>query len=106
MVIFVALMINDILLLDFFNSLGLPTITTGSIGVFSYRLYLPFPLEPLNNIFSGKQYDIKVYTLQGYKVMALTGNIINMSHLSSATYIVKALDKVENEEVSYRVVKN
>ena len=45
-------------------------------------------------------------TLQGYKVMALTGNIINMSHLSSATYIVKALDKVENEEVSYKVVKN
>ena len=29
-----------------------------------------------------------------------------MSYLSSATYIVKALDKVENEEVSYKVVKN
>jgi len=26
--------------------------------------------------------------------MALTGNTIDMSHLSSATYIVKALDKV------------
>ena len=32
--------------------------------------------------------------------MALTGNTIDMSHLS-LTYIVKALDKVENEEVSY-----
>ena len=37
--------------------------------------------------------------------MALTGNTIDMS-LSSATYIVKALDEVENEEVSYKVVKN
>ena len=53
-----------------------------------------------------KQYDIEVYTLQGKKVMALTGNTIDMSYLSSATYIVKALDKVENEEVSYKVVKN
>lgn len=106
MVIFVALMINDILLLDFFNSLGLPTSTTGSIGVFSYRLYLPFPLEPFYNIFSGKQYDIKVYNSQGNKVIALTGNTINMSHLSSATYIVKALDKLEKEKGSYKVVKN
>ena len=38
--------------------------------------------------------------------MALTGNTIDMLYLSSATYIVKALDKVENEEVSYKVVKN
>ena len=38
--------------------------------------------------------------------MALTGNTIDMSYLSSDTYIVKALDKVENEEVSYKFVKN
>jgi hypothetical protein len=44
--------------------------------------------------------------MTGNKVMVLTGNTIDMSHLSSATYIVKALDKVENEEVSYKVVKN
>ena len=55
---------------------------------------------------SDKEYDIGVYTVQGKKVMALTGITIDMSHLSSATYIVKALDKVENEEVSYKVVKN
>jgi len=69
-------------------------------------LYLPFPLEPFYNIFSGKQYDIKVYNSQGNKVIALTGNTINMSHLSSATYIVKALDKLEKEKGSYKVVKN
>jgi uncharacterized protein (TIGR02145 family) len=66
----------------------------------------PNPTTSIVTIQGGKQYDIEVYTLQGKKVMALTGNTIDMSHLSSATYIVKALDKVKNEEVSYKVVKN
>jgi hypothetical protein len=44
--------------------------------------------------------------MTGNKVMAIKGNTIDMSHLSSATYIVKALDKLENKEVSYKVVKN
>ena len=66
----------------------------------------PNPTTSVVTLQGGKQYDIVVYTLQGKKVMALTGNTIDMSHLSSATYIVKALDKVENEEVSYKVVKN
>ena len=66
----------------------------------------PNPTTSIVTLQGGKQYDIEVYSLQGKKVMALTGNTIDMSHLSSATYIVKALDKVENEEVSYKVVKN
>jgi len=66
----------------------------------------PNPTTSIVTLQGGKQYDIEVYTLQGKKVMALTGNTIDMSHLSSATYIVKALDKVENEEMSYKVVKN
>ena len=66
----------------------------------------PNPTTSIVTLQGGKQYDIEVYTLQGNKVMALTGNTIDMSHLSSATYIVKALDKVKNEEVSYKVVKN
>ena len=66
----------------------------------------PNPTTSIVTLQGGKQYDIEVYTLQGKKVMALTGNTIDMSHLSSATYIVKALDKIENEEVSYKVVKN
>ena len=41
-----------------------------------------------------------------FYLLSLTGNTIDMSHLSSATYIVKALDKVENKELSYKVVKN
>ena len=41
----------------------------------------------------------------GNKVMSLTGNAIDMSHLSSATYIVKALDKSVNKAVSYKVIK-
>jgi len=66
----------------------------------------PNPTTSIVTLQGDKEYDIEVYTLQGKKVMALTGNTIDMSHLSSATYIVKALDKVENEEVSYKVVKN
>jgi len=66
----------------------------------------PNPTTSIVTLQGGKQYDIEVYTLQGKKVMALTGNTIDMSHLSAAPYIVKALDKVENEEVSYKVVKN
>ena len=66
----------------------------------------PRPTSSLLALNSDKEYDIEVYDMAGNKVMALTGNTIDMSHLSSATYIVKALDKVENEEVSYKVVKN
>ena len=66
----------------------------------------PNPTSSLLALNSDKEYDIEVYDMAGNKVMALTGNMIDMSHLSSATYIVKALDKVENEEVSYKVVKN
>ena len=66
----------------------------------------PNPTSSLLALNSDKEYDIEVYDMAGNKVMGLTGNTIDMSHLSSATYIVKAIDKVENEEVSYKVVKN
>lgn len=69
-------------------------------------ILFPNPTSSLLALNSDKEYDIEVYDMAGNKVMALTGNTIDMSHLSSATYIVKALDKVENEEVSYKVVKN
>ena len=68
--------------------------------------FYPNPTSSLLALNSDKKYDIEVYDMAGNKVMAVTGNTIDMSHLSSATYIVKALDKVENEEVSYKVVKN
>jgi hypothetical protein len=72
---------------------------------FTPTLY-PNPTSSLLALNSDKEYDIEVYDMAGNKVMALTGNTIDMSNLSSATYIVKALDKVENQEVSYKVVKN
>ena len=68
--------------------------------------FYPNPTSSLLALNSDKEYDIEVYDMAGNKLMALTGNTIDMSHLSSATYIVKALDKVQNEEVSYNVVKN
>jgi len=55
---------------------------------------------------SDKQYDIEVYDILGNKVMELTGNTIDMEHLSSATYIVNALDTETNEILSYKVIKH
>ena len=66
----------------------------------------PNPTSSLLALNSDKEYHIEVFDMKGNKVMALKGNTIDMSHLSSATYIVKALDKLENKEVSYKVVKN
>jgi hypothetical protein len=55
---------------------------------------------------SDNQYEIEVYDILGNKVMELTGNTIDMGHLSSATYIVNALDTETNERLSYKVIKN
>ncbi|MDA9201858.1 T9SS type A sorting domain-containing protein [Flavobacteriaceae bacterium] len=66
----------------------------------------PNPTSSLLALNSDKQYDIEVYDMAGNKLMALTGNSINMEHLSTATYIVKATDKSNNEELTYKVVKN
>ena len=87
--------------------LQLYNLQTASTNEYSNVISIyPNPTTSIVNLKGDKQYDIEVYNLQGKKVMALRGNTIDMSHLSSATYIVKALDKVENEEVSYKVVKN
>jgi hypothetical protein len=66
----------------------------------------PNPTSYLLALNSDKEYDIEVYDMLGNKLMALTGNSINMEHLSTATYIVKATDKSNNEELTYKVVKN
>ena len=68
--------------------------------------FFPNPTSSQLSLNSDKVYEIEVYDMAGKKVMAQTGNTIDMTHLSSATYIVKTLDKAENEEVSYKVVKN
>lgn len=54
---------------------------------------------------SDKDYQIEVYDLLGNKVMELTGNTIDMKHLSSATYIVNALDLETQESLSYKIIK-
>ncbi len=81
--------------------------STASTNEYSNAITIyPNPTISIVTLQGDKEYDIEVYDMAGNKVMALTGNTIDMSHLSSAAYIVKALDKVENEEVSYKVVKN
>ena len=69
------------------------------------RLF-PNPTTSKVALNSDKQYDIEVYDILGNKVMELTGNTIDMEHLSSATYIVNALDTETNERLSYKVIKN
>ena len=54
---------------------------------------------------SEKVYQIEVFDLTGNKVMELKGNTINVEHLSSATYIVNAIDLETKESLSYKVVK-
>ena len=66
----------------------------------------PNPTTSILTIEGDKEYYVEVYDMAGNKVMALTGNSINMEHLSKATYIVKATDKSNNEELTYKVVKN
>ena len=66
----------------------------------------PNPTTSIVTVKGGKQYDIEVYDIVGNKVMALSGNTINMAHLSTATYIVNAIDKETNEKLSYKVIKN
>jgi len=69
------------------------------------RLF-PNPTTSKVALNSDNQYDIEVYDILGNKVMELTGNTIDMEHLSSATYIVNALDTETNERLSYKVIKN
>ena len=66
----------------------------------------PNPTTSILTIEGNKDYQIKVYDLLGNKVLETEGNNINMDHLSTATYIVKATDKSNNEELTYKVVKN
>ena len=54
---------------------------------------------------SDKVYQIEVFDLSGNKVMELKGNTISVEHLSSATYIVNAIDLETKESLSYKVVK-
>ena len=68
--------------------------------------FYPNPTTSIVTILGGKQYSIEVYDLLGNKVLETEGNNINMGHLSTATYIVKATDKSNNEELTYKVVKN
>lgn len=66
----------------------------------------PNPTSSILTIEGNKEYQIKVYDLLGNKVLETQGNSINMEHLSTATYIVKATDKSNKEELTYKVVKN
>ena len=65
----------------------------------------PNPTTSIATIEGSKEYIVKVYDMTGRKIMTRIGNTIDMSNLSPATYIIKALDSSNNEELTYRVIK-
>ena len=66
----------------------------------------PNPTSSTVTINGNKAFDIKVYDMTGRKIMTHTGNTIDMSNLSPATYIIKAVDNSNNEEFTYKVIKD
>jgi len=66
----------------------------------------PNPTSSTVTINGNKAFDIKVYDMTGRKIMTHTGNTIDMSNLSPATYIIKIVDNSNNEEFTYKVIKN
>lgn len=68
---------------------------------------LAFPNPTTNELAlnSDKVYQIEVFDLTGNKVMEFKGNTISVEHLSSATYIVNAIDLETKESLSYKVIK-
>ena len=81
------------------------SLSTNPVESNSFSIY-PNPTTSILTIEGNKEYQIKVYDLLGNKVLETQGNSINMEHLSTATYIVKATDKSNNQELTYKVVKN
>lgn len=71
----------------------------------SRTILFPNPTNSEVALNSEKLYEISVFDLLGNKVMELTGNSINMEHLSNATYIVNALDIATKENLTYKVIK-
>ena len=80
------------------------TLSTENIDSSKVTVY-PNPTSSIVTIKANKNYDIQVYDITGRIVMTHTGNTIDMSHLSPATYIIKALDSSTNQELTYRIVK-
>ena len=66
----------------------------------------PNPTSSTVTINGNKAFDIKVYDMTGRKIMTHTGNTIDISNLSPATYIIKAVDNSNNEEFTYKVIKD
>jgi len=82
------------------------SLSVASVDLKTAPTLFPNPTNSQLSLNSDQNYKIEVYDLNGRKVMETTGNKLNMSVLSSATYLVKAFDKQTKETNTYRVVKN
>ena len=66
----------------------------------------PNPTTSILTIKGNAEYNVKVYDITGRTIMTHKGNTIDMSNLSPATYIIKIVDNSNNEEFTYKVIKN
>ena len=82
------------------------SLSVASVDLKTAPTLFPNPTNSQLSLNSDQNYKIEVYDLSGRKVMETTGNKLNMSVLSNATYLVKAFDKQTKETNTYRVVKN
>ena len=82
------------------------SLSVASVDLKTAPTLYPNPTNSQLSLNSDQNYKIEVYDLNGRKVMETTGNKLNMSVLSNATYLVKAFDKLTKETNTYRVVKN
>gem|GEM_PF-5519655 len=65
----------------------------------------PNPTSSVVHLEGAKNFDIEVFDILGKKVIQLTGNAVDMTHLARATYMLKATDTSNNASRVYKVIK-
>ena len=89
-----------------FNNSDITLATNFNTQPNNSRIFVyPNPTPQVLAFNSEKTFSITVYDLAGNEVMEAEGNNINLQQLSNATYIVKAIDSLSKEVLSYKVVK-
>ena len=78
------------------------SLSVASVDLKTAPTLFPNPTNSQLSLNSDQNYKIEVFDLSGIKVMEVTGNTLDMSVLSNATYLVKAFDKQTKETNTYK----
>ena len=80
--------------------------STASTNDYSNAITIyPNPTTSIVTIEDGAVYDIEVFSLQGRKLMTHRGNSIDLSALSNAMYLIKAINTANKQQQIYKVIK-